>query len=385
MRARAEDSIDDVDELTYEWSFGYTQEGRESSIPVAFTDSGIQTMTVRAIDSEGGDSGWIERWIDVRNLPPVVEPLPEVMAIAEEQFVNLQGVASDTPSDLDSLKICWDTDPGMDSDGIGSADDDCDVEGENLTHSWRTAGTHAVVFHATDDDGARSSSSVEVTVLNLPPLVRIKVPQTAIAEQTVVLDASGTLDSSSDIDLLRVYWDVDCSVDSDGDGVKDNDADLQGFTVEHEFPRAGMFTVKAIAWDEDISRTSSKSAQVEVDSPDMTAFEEVVESLTGEESSPFLQLTVLALIIAGLAIITRRKKKSDESVWEGDEREVISAPISAPSFDEFDQEITIDEIQTGPPLPEDGLPEGWTMEQWAHYGPQYLENLNESGDEQNQM
>ena len=26
----------------------------------------------------------------------------------------------------------------------------------------------------------------------------------------------------------------------------------------------------------------------------------------------------------------------------------------------------------GPPLPESGLPEGWTMEQWQHYGEQWL-------------
>ena len=26
----------------------------------------------------------------------------------------------------------------------------------------------------------------------------------------------------------------------------------------------------------------------------------------------------------------------------------------------------------GPQLPESGLPEGWTMEQWQHYGEEYL-------------
>ena len=26
-----------------------------------------------------------------------------------------------------------------------------------------------------------------------------------------------------------------------------------------------------------------------------------------------------------------------------------------------------------PPLPEEGLPQGWTMEQWKHYGQQWLE------------
>ena len=29
-------------------------------------------------------------------------------------------------------------------------------------------------------------------------------------------------------------------------------------------------------------------------------------------------------------------------------------------------------VHQGPPLPASGLPEGWTMEQWAYYGEQYL-------------
>ncbi|MEC7602342.1 MAG: hypothetical protein VYB83_05990, partial [Candidatus Thermoplasmatota archaeon] len=31
-------------------------------------------------------------------------------------------------------------------------------------------------------------------------------------------------------------------------------------------------------------------------------------------------------------------------------------------------------VQQGPPLPVTGLPPGWTMEQWAYYGQQYLDN-----------
>ena len=34
------------------------------------------------------------------------------------------------------------------------------------------------------------------------------------------------------------------------------------------------------------------------------------------------------------------------------------------------------EVQhAGPPLPESGLPDGWSMEQWVHYGQQYLDRL----------
>jgi len=32
------------------------------------------------------------------------------------------------------------------------------------------------------------------------------------------------------------------------------------------------------------------------------------------------------------------------------------------------------EVSTGPPVPAAGLPEGWTMEQWGHYGQQWLDN-----------
>lgn len=35
--------------------------------------------------------------------------------------------------------------------------------------------------------------------------------------------------------------------------------------------------------------------------------------------------------------------------------------------------------QQGPPLPEDGLPEGWTMEQWVHYGAQWLAQQEQKG------
>ena len=30
---------------------------------------------------------------------------------------------------------------------------------------------------------------------------------------------------------------------------------------------------------------------------------------------------------------------------------------------------------TVPPIPPSGLPAGWTMEQWSHYGQQYVESM----------
>ena len=309
------------------------------------------------------------------------------MAVAEGQAVSLSGVAWDTPSDMTDLIICWDIDPGADTDGIGSADDDCDIEGADLTWSWQNAGVHNIVFHATDDDGARNSSTAAVTVLNLPPMIRMVVPNSAIAGETVQFDASPTLDSEIDREYLTVVWDVDCSIDSDGDGIKDNDADLVGSIVKYSFPRAGKFTIKAIAWDEEIMKPSSKTAVIEVDSPDRTVFEEVMESLTGEEANPFLQLVMISLIIFGLVIFLKKGQKKRKSVWDDDDVPTIEVPLEAPSMDVFSQESIETPTDAGEPdalpLPEDGLPEGWTIEQWQHYGHQFIE-IQESENGQNE-
>jgi hypothetical protein len=39
-------------------------------------------------------------------------------------------------------------------------------------------------------------------------------------------------------------------------------------------------------------------------------------------------------------------------------------------------EPEVDQAPQGPPVPADGLPSGWTMDQWEWYGAEYLEKLN---------
>ena len=127
-----------------------------------------------------------------------------------------------------------------------------------------------------------------------------------IAGTPISLDATNSIDSQSDRNTLTVVWDVDCSTDSDGDGIKDNDADLVGIKVNHTFPRAGIWEIKAIAWDEDVFNPASKTMKVEVDSPDRTAVEEVIASLSGDEANPFLQLLVVAIIVACVVMVMKR-------------------------------------------------------------------------------
>ena len=87
------------------------------------------------------------------------------------------------------------------------------------------------------------------------------MPSKAIAGETA-LDASMSRDSLIDREYLTVVWDIDCLVDSDGDGIKDNDAAI-GSKVEYEFHKLVSSKSKFVAWDEEIMKPS-KTMVVEV-------------------------------------------------------------------------------------------------------------------------
>ena len=178
------------------------------------------------------------------------------------------------------------------------------------------------------------------------------------------------------------------------------------------FRKAGTIRVKAMAWDENPERPGQSTMVIEIAQPDRTSIEQVGAALIGDEANPIAQMGLLVATIFILAMLTRRKKgKSVDDPWqhnglEGEdlsdqglespslvdqaqarrpkappsdlmfvtsfetdasviEPEDVSEPISPPQ-----EPVTETE---GPPLPAGGLPEGWTEEQWSHYGHQYIE------------
>ena len=52
----------------------------------------------------------------------------------------------------------------------------------------------------------------------------------------------------------------------------------------------------------------------------------------------------------------------------------IQKPV--PEIVESPQMVPEPEAISAPPVPAAGLPEGWTMDQWSHYGQQWLDNQN---------
>jgi len=97
------------------------------------------------------------------------------------------------------------------------------------------------------------------------------------------------------------------------------------------------------------------------------------------------------LLVFGLLFFTRRRPNHD------DEEELVESVLTGPPISEPVEQKQLPDLQTttataagpptstastdlqsptpaaGPPLPEGGLPAGWTHEQWQYYGQQYLD------------
>ncbi len=87
------------------------------------------------------------------------------------------------------------------------------------------------------------------------------------------------------------------------------------------------------------------------------------------------------MVLGGLLFFMKSRRPADEEMEEAmagppvsmvsQERPLVQATETTTKVDADDQ--TSASGSAGPPLPEGGLPPGWTEEQWAYYGQQYLD------------
>ena len=210
--------------------------------------------------------------------------------------------------------------------------------------AWNRSGTHKLVYHVTDDDGATTSEVLEVLVLNTPPIVRTTA-FSCTAYTACLLDASSTLDAENDIQDLTVAWDVDVSVDSNEDGIPDNDADLIGKAVTHVFTQDGLQSVKVMAWDEDPERPGVKVITFAVLPADRTPLERIGAALVGEEASAVAQLSLLGAMLLLVLLFSRRRRKAEPTdAWDE-----VSETLTVGLFTDREEQIRQKRPEGPPP------------------------------------
>lgn len=176
--------------------------------------------------------------------------------------------------------------------------------------------------------------------------------------------------------------------------MKNNDADKVGKQIEHVFKKQGTYEVRVMAWDENPERPGTKVIKLRIGEPDRTLVERFGASLAGEEANPVYQLSLLAFLLLLLAMLTRRRRsnrlqrtmerldKRQNAIFSDEDVGLMPHEISAkrnrpndpPVQGAFDSFGPLESSSTAPPIPESGLPDGWSLEQWEHYGQQWLDS-----------
>ena len=396
LRVVADDTSNDQGTLIVEWlpsladeNWTVTSVGISSSEAVSWNTSGSHTLQVRAFDSDGATSAIQSGELMIHNVPPTVTGLPGNTPVFEEDNLTLEVVPNDTASDMDTLVICWDFDATIDSDNDGTMNNDCELNGNSISKSWSSDGVRWITVTVTDDDGATATQSMNVSVLNLPPTAVI----TAVSEldgitegDNLTLDATQSIDTSVDKTTLIYQWDASW-MDSDLDGNKEGDVDHQGGSWNIETLTAGTWTIVLTVTDDDGEFSQTELTIVVAQAPSEGIFESI--SATVGTTMTYV-IFILGIVIVGLVVFllfTRKRTGDDFKGFSAFDQPIEAAPVAAAPVEAAPQPSSYapqptappepayqapEPVNTGPPIPASGLPEGWTMEQWNYYGEQWL-------------
>ena len=97
-------------------------------------------------------------------------------------------------------------------------------------------------------------------------------------------------------------------------------------------------------------------------------------------------ISISGILVIVSAVLLMRRKHEDN--YDDDSNQSMSGPpISGPPISTVNQSPTSTVSQNdsnpqgnpmgiSPPIPDTGLPPGWTLEQWQYYGQQYLDMNN---------
>tara|TARA_B100001175_G_scaffold315605_1_gene327521 strand:+ start:1782 stop:5318 length:3537 start_codon:yes stop_codon:yes gene_type:complete len=340
----ADDSPNDLYTLLHIWSpdaenspgLMINFEGRMSTIDHTYHTSGLHLATLQVVDDDGASTESLIIPIEISNIDPQISPLAPPLPAAEDSPVYIAVETIDTAGDQLTLRNCFDLDPTTDSDDSGQSSDDCDVESRILDLSWPDATTAPtmIVFHVTDDDGSMVMLEIPLDIRNVNPVPRASVSSFSTVEGDVVFfSANGTTDSLHDIENMLYNWDMDTSVDSDGDGNAANDIDIQGKWVEWSFTGSGSRTISMTAVDEGNGASTTLTVSVSAAPFELSEF---VASY-----GLILLIIVILALVGAVMVLSNRRSSSVRSESQFDQtsslkRVSMDDAFDDPEYDPFD-------------------------------------------------
>lgn len=410
LRAQGSDSLNDRDQLILNWNLSdlipdltVSTDGSASDVATSWPTSGPHIISVRAVDDDGISSEPSLAMVTIENVAPTITAETNFLdainridglPVFENDMVVFDVTGSDTASDMDTLEICWDIDGTTDSDLDGTMNNDCDVEGDHLETMWDSSGYRTITAWVMDNDGEKASLSAVVKVMNRIPTAKITYDNGSLdnlVEGDVLnITAFDTVDTESDLLDMLYVWDYEWEdTNLDGEGL--GDVDATGISISIEDLPAGTWTITLTVTDDDLA-SSTQTLTISVDEkPPEGILEEFSEALGVSQtmSIVIILLVVMVLVLASFLAVTRRSPSEDllesassNKMWDSAALPTYESPSQTPAYEQTAQQTQPvaqpsfeqpTQANQGPPLPAGGLPQGWTMEQWAYYGEQYLQ------------
>ena len=199
---------------------GQYDDGTGVSASKAFSKPGTYTVGLKVTDDSGA-SATTSKTISVANRPPTGSISSSPSAPKTGDTVTFTSGASDPDGSIASLAWDLDNDGQFDNGTAATA-----------TKSFSKAGTYTVGLKATDDSGASTTFTKQVTIANRPPMAAFAAAPSSAPTGTTVTFTS----SSSDVDgtVASQSWDLN------GDGTY---GDASGASASRSFAKAGTYTV----------------------------------------------------------------------------------------------------------------------------------------------
>ncbi len=259
-----------------------------------------------------------------------------------------------------------------------------------LTMSWDASGEELVTITAEDRHGDASAQIITVTVVSQLPLhwedstgdgdLSVNISSVDFGNNPSVLI---TNIGSHELSDLEVRWSVCNSITgicndfgisynfgpfivlaADGDGLSTGD-----------YVTLDVSSVDSNGFD----RSTSISYKIFATQPNVAEADESGNNLEDSSDSGISMLSVglsigvillLSIVVVLLAVLSRQRSN------------LLAYNHVVMGIDEHHDQPTYSPLQNipppppgmGPPLPPEGLPPGWTMEQWNYYGESYLKS-----------
>lgn len=244
------------DTLSYVWNFG------DGSPPVSsetanhvYAADGTYTVVLTVTDNYSPPASDTEQaTVTIRNVAPTARITGGPFSVPEtDPTVNFNGSTSSDPgADDQTLTYLWNFGHGSPGTAV------------NPSHTYPTDdGTYTARLTVTDSDATTGTTTVQVTVNNLPPTAAITASPQSTNEnnRTISFNAGTSNDPSPTGSIVQYRWAFGNSVT----------ATTTTSTTSHTYADSGTYTASVVVVDDDGATSAPATVQVTINNLPPTA------------------------------------------------------------------------------------------------------------------